>query len=491
MAPALEKWRVYQIRLRGPLGWRASLTPPLTATFEHAGASKEVPGFWDGEETYVIRFMPDEPGLWTWRTRSALTGLDGRAGRFTVTAPSSDNHGPVRVADTYHFAHADGKPFHELGTTSYAWAHQPQGRRSETLLTLAGSPFNKLRMAVFPNASVHTEPLFPFLETDGAWDLSSFNPSFFRNLDDCVRELGAIGVQADIILFHPYDDARGFSAMSPAHDEIYLRYLIARLSAYQNVWWSAANEWDLIKSKTETDFDRILEIVREADPYDRLRSIHQWRQLYNHNQPWVTHASIQNGAAVEDDARALIYRDAYRKPVVFDEVRYEGDIAARWGNLTGEELTRAFWEAHIAGCYCGHGEAFQPDLWMGVGGSLRGQSIARLAFLKRVMEGGPAEIDPIDRWWGRHIGGKAGQYYLRYFGETAPSEWRIDIPRDQLSGGERFRAEIVDTWNMTVTPVEGPFTLSRSGDYSFTDLARPVLALPSRPWMAVRMVRLS
>lgn len=117
--------------------------------------------------------------------------------------------------------------------------------------------------------------------------------------------------------------------MSAAQDERYLRYVVARLSAYRNVWWSMANEWDLLRSKSEADFDRIFQIVRDADPYNHLRSIHQWRQLCDHNKQWVTHASIQNGAAAGDDARALLYRDAYRKPVVFDEVRYEGDIATR------------------------------------------------------------------------------------------------------------------------------------------------------------------
>lgn len=61
-------------------------------------------------------------------------------------------------------------------------------------------------------------------------------------------------------------------------------------------------------------------------------------------------------------------------------------------------MTRAFWEAHVAGCYCGHGETYPPDLWMGVGGALRGESVARLASLKGVMKEGPAEINPIDRW---------------------------------------------------------------------------------------------
>lgn len=495
---SVEQWGVFEIELRAekPVVVLGPYWPTprqnVSVVFEQAQTRREIPGFFDGGDTqtvFRVRFMPETTGRWTWRINTDFPGWNGHRGAFQARLPSRGNHGPVRVADMYHFAYADGAPYRELGTTSYAWQHQPEARCAQTLRTLAASPFNKIRMAVFPTGSVHTEPLFPFERVNGVWTYE-INPAFFQDLDRRVAQLCALGIEADIILFHPYDEARGFSAMSAAQDERYLRHVVARLSAYRNVWWSVANEWDLVKSKSEADFDRIFQIVRDADPYNHLRSIHQWRQLYDHNKPWVTHASIQNGAAVEDDARALLYRDAYRKPVVFDEVRYEGDIAARWGDLTPQQMTRAFWEAHVAGCSCGHGEAYQPDLWMGVGGTLRGESVARLAFLKRVMEEGPAEIDPIDRWWGRHIGGRAGQYYLRYFGEETPSEWPVDIPKDELSGGERFRADVIDTWAMTIAPVDGVFTLARNGDYSFNDPARPTIALPSHPWMAVRMTRL-
>ena len=65
-----------------------------------------------------------------------------------------------------------------------------------------------------------------------------------------------------MILFHPYD-AWGFKAMPPEADDCYLRYAVARLSAYRNVWWSIANEYDLVKAKTMKDWDRFFRIVQE------------------------------------------------------------------------------------------------------------------------------------------------------------------------------------------------------------------------------------
>jgi uncharacterized protein involved in type VI secretion and phage assembly len=52
-----------------------------------------------------------------------------------------------------------------------------------------------------------------------------------------------MGVEADVIIFHPYD-RWGYCAMSGEQDDRYVHYLVARLGAYRNVWWSLANEYD-------------------------------------------------------------------------------------------------------------------------------------------------------------------------------------------------------------------------------------------------------
>src|SRR5439155_7238893 len=210
---------------------------------------------------------------------------------------------------------------------------------------------------------------------------------------------------------------------------------VARLAAYRNVWWSLANEFDFMKAKTDADWDRFLKVVSEADPYRHLCSIHNGTRLFNHTDPRLTHASIQNGSAVEDAGRAVLYRDVYRKPVVFDEVKYEGDIPRRWGNLSAEELVFRFWEGTIAGTYVGHGETYlSPDniLWWSKGGVLHGKSPARLAFLRHVLDDSPANgIEPIDKWQNPRYGGQPGTYYLVYLGKEKPVSWEFKLPKPQ------------------------------------------------------------
>ena len=496
--PDIERWGVYEITLDGPKSGNPFVDVSLTAEFHNAVKTVTVSGFYDGEGVYKIRFSPDTEGAWQWRTTSNVKALNGRGGAFAARPATGDNHGPVHVtADGYHFTYADGTPFRQIGTTAYAWAQQSETQCALTLQTLKASPFNKIRMCVYAN--VKAEPIEPFVYIGAGpkdWDATRFNPGFFRRFEDRVAKLRALGIQADIILHHPYDKVHGYAEMTRADDERYLRYVIARLGAYRNVWWSMANEFDLVRAKSPADWDHIGQFVADNDPHQRLRSIHNCKAFFDNRKPWVTHASVQNGMSVKDDTRAEIYRSVWEKPVVFDEICYEGKSDLRWGNLTGEEMVSRFWHGLIAGTYVGHGEVLtdknlSPDGgWSGIGGRLLGTSVPRLAFLKTVMETGPKPgVDPVDKWWDRHIGGQAGQYYLRYFGDQSPSEWPLDLPKQELAGGEQFRVDLIDTWHMAVTPVDGVFTLKQKDGYSFHDPARPSISLPGKPWMAVRIQR--
>ena len=107
--------------------------------------------------------------------------------------------------------------------------------QEQTLATLAKAPFNKLRMCVFPKnyAYNRNEPqYYPFAkDAAGKWDFTRFNPAFFRHLERRVSELGDLGIEADLILFHPYDEGRwGFDRMNADADRRYLRYVVARSS---------------------------------------------------------------------------------------------------------------------------------------------------------------------------------------------------------------------------------------------------------------------
>ena len=77
-----------------------------------------------------------------------------------------------------------------------------------------------------------------------------------------LAQLDELGIQADIILLHPYDKPEwGFSKMTREEDAFYLAYVARRYSAFRNVWWSLANEFDLMPWKSVEDWDSYARIV--------------------------------------------------------------------------------------------------------------------------------------------------------------------------------------------------------------------------------------
>ncbi|WP_026874723.1 DUF4038 domain-containing protein [Jiangella gansuensis] len=495
-----ERYRPIELSFEGDAVIPADRTP-LTVRFTHETAGEVVvPGFWDGEQIYRVRFAPEAVGTWTWRSESSEgRSLAGSEGTFDVVA--GPDHGPVRVASRFHFAHADGTPFRPVGTTAYNWLHQDEPLFSQTVDAVADAGFNKLRFMVFPQAGgyiEHTPELFPFERPDGRWDVTRPVIPFFRRLDAAVGSLGKRGVQADVLIFNAYDRGYfGLNELTEDEDEVYLRYLVARLSAYPHVWWSLCNEFDQLQRPAQR-WDRAGSRLAELDPHAHLRSIHNWVELYDNNQPWVTHASLQNGSATTDFGRANLYRDVYGKPVVLDEIKYEGDIPERWGHLTARQLVHQFWITTVSGCYASHGESFVTEsgsLHMVEGGPFRGESPARLRFLREILEDLTVPgLDPIDKWDDpAHVAGVSRRQYVQYLGESAPPAWAfrlpVSFPSERPEVGDVFEVDVIDTWNMTVTPAGRRFTLTEVLRNDAYDRDSAPLELPEGEAIALRITR--
>lgn len=478
MKHEVERWDIFELELKGPSDGNPFIDVELGATFTQGARSVEVAGFYDGNGRYIVRFMPDAEGIWRYRTKSNLKDLDGSSGEFVCTKPRPSNHGPVHVEHGFHFAYADGTPYKQVGTTCYAWIHQPEALQKETLDTLSRSPFNKLRMCVFPKDYDfnHNDPdLYPYVAKTPpqgeryAWDFTRFDPAFWRRLEARVAALRELGIEADIIVFHPYD-RWGFSNMGRQADDLYIKYLISRLAPYRNVWWSMANEFDIMNSKTMADWDHYFRMFQTLDPYNHPRSIHNCIRFYDHAKPWVTHCSIQSSEL----HRVSEWRSTYGKPVIVDECCYEGDICHCWGNITAEEMVRRFWRGTVGGGYVGHGETYyNPEevLWWSKGGRLRGESPPRLAFLRRILEESP----PLEPAHGvvaacEGLARHGDSYFLGYFGVHRPSSLRLELP-----AGKRYTIEAIDSWNMKIETVQK----GASGKLE--------VKFPSRPYMAVRI----
>lgn len=463
-----------EIVFTGPSHGNPFVDVDLTAEFRLGQTVLQVGGFYDGEGRYMLRFLPPEAGRWTFTTRSTARSLDEISGELVVS--DSANPGPVRVSEKFGFAHSSGAPFAPFGTTAYAWTHQPGVLQEETLRALGGAPFNKLRMCLFPKSFVYNsnEPdHFVFPRKEEGWDTSRFDLNYFAQLERRIEDLERLGIQADLILFHPYD-RWGFDNLGRAVDDRYVSYVVRRLAAFPNVWWSLANEYELITTKRRADWDRIARIITGEDHAAHLLSIHNWQELFDYSADWATHASIQSGDR-EIGKKVDEWRLRWGKPIIIDEFGYEGDLDQSWGDLTAEDVVERFWTATIRGGYLTHGETFHDDddqVFWSKGGTLAGGSPQRISFLRKIVSESPTgRLDPLPAAGDIPAAGAWGKYVVIYFGPKRP-RFR-DIP---ILPGMTVRAEIIDTWNMTIEEVPGVHE------------GHVRLELPSRPYIAVRLV---
>lgn len=499
---SVKRWDMYEVVLKGPSTGNPFVGIELSAVFTDGKRTFEPDGFYDGDGIFKIRFMPDKEGVWTYKTKSNRKQLDGRKGQFVCTPASPGNHGPVQVRNQFHFEYQDGKPYYPFGTTIYEWVFQSESTRQQTLETLKSAPFNKVRFLLVPpyNEKYLSGPdkleNLPFEGTSiEDFDFSRFNVEYFHQFEKCLQQILDLGIQADVILFRPYAGEKwGFDRLDDATNDRFTRYVVARLAAFRNVWWSMANENSFMDHFSDNDWDRLFQIVEDKDPYQHMLSIHNAGVLYDYTKPWVSHVSLQYYNAVRAFGAASMVRDIYRKPVIHDEINYEGDIEKRWGQLSGKEMVFRFWLAYISGSYATHGEAFVHSSginWISHGGVLRGESPPRIAFLRDIVEAGPEEgLEPIDHYYNRNIAGESGEFYLLYFGKEKLQSWDFELPDEGLEDGMKFKVELIDTWNMTITPVEETFVVKKLDGYKFVDKDNRSVNFPGDPYMAMRITRI-
>lgn len=512
-----EQWNRFEVALKYSDSKNSFIGVQLSATFCSKDTSIVVSGFYDGDNTFRIRFMPENTGVWNYCTHSNVAQLNNKKGSFECVKATGNNHGIVRVSDTYHFRYADGKRYYPFGTTSYAWTHMHNDVQEMTLNTLKNAAFNKVRMGVFPKNYdlVKEEPEFYPFEIKGTtkdkkgnevkvWDYTKFNPAFFQHLEKRIDDLRDLGVEADLILFHPYDEGRwGFDAMPNDVNIRYIKYLTARLSSFRNVWWSVANEWDLVKAKTHDDWELLSKTVVASDPYRHLCSIHgATATYYEYWEPQFTHASIQDEAPVMNPGAAQIYKQALHKPVIYDEVGYEGNLVHRWGRYSPQEMTYLMWMGTITGTYVTHGESYMfkdinDTIFWAKGGKFKGESWKRVAFLRNIVEQcpNPLQMADISRDVRTSTGGD--NYFIVYFGKEINDTWLFNLPTKNASRkfgykravpGTKFKVEIIDTYNMTIVSYPETFEVGKDVDYRVYDKDMKKVRLPLKPYLALRII---
>lgn len=515
----MKQYEMFELVMNGPEPGADETAVNVTAEFATGDRDQNhivtVKGFYAGNGIYKVRFLPMETGFCRYEVKGIVNLSGGE-----MVEPAAGSHGPVQTCG-YHFRYADGTRYLPFGTTVYALIHQPEALVDETMRTLKEAPFNKVRFCIFPKhySFNQNEPeLFAFEKQAGKWNVKKPCMAFWEMLERRIRQLAAMGIEADLILFHPYDKW-GFAELGKEECMAYLDYAVRRLAAFPNVWWSLANEYDLMEHFEPERWGRMASFIGEHDAWKHMLSNHNFVQAWDFSHKDVTHCCLQSSQAEQIPYLQL----QYGKPVLLDEMGYEGNIPYGWGNLSGFEMVNRFWKCCCSGGYATHGETFMEEmndeqtLWWSKGGALKGESPARIRFLRELLESLPGPLtnrkleegqlitdrehlqkmiedkvegiydNPVFRTM-RNFKDKDFQYmqlifsqpeakykdevYLCYLGDMYTIHTELSLPETG-----RYKVEVIDVWEMTREEV-------------LTDVCGKVaVQLPGKRGMAVLAVK--
>jgi hypothetical protein len=420
--PTVPRWEIHEFSI----GARSHVANPFRDAavvgefVSPTGHTNVVDGFYDGDQTWRVRFAPDVEGDWTYFLRGEGVEIQER-GQLRCTPAMG--HGPIRVHpdNPYAFALADGTPFFPMGDTCYGLFDDTPitpALRREYLKTRRDQRFNFIRLTVG-----HSEARAATNAAYWAWggtgrpggaDLDRFNPEFFRQFDAFLREVREQGMKVELILLNfyrrPYTDT---DAWTSGREQQWLRYLLARYAAFDHVFlWTLANEYETHPDgKYRLDFPGDVDwaratarFIKENDPYRHLVTVHPVISASRRGEnprapfdpPWrigeffgeadgLDVLSQQTGQMGEgtawDEAERCWTGDSatlvaslaadrrYRKPVLNTENGYEylrGAPTERRQVHHTDKVRRSAWRIVCAGGYFAagfHGTIGHSDAW--------------------------------------------------------------------------------------------------------------------------------
>jgi hypothetical protein len=272
------------------------------------GETSEAEGFWDGGRTWRVRFSPDQPGRWKFKTTcsdAANAGLHNRFGEFICTAATGQTrfhkHGQVRVArDRRHLEHADGTPFFWLADTIWTGARAAELKDWQFYAqTRARQRFTVAQWAVGPGEDMKKQSAWT-----GAPTRIAINPDFFKRLDAKLEVLNQAGILSAIVpLFELQSPANVALVLPDDQAELLVRYVVARWGADPVVWLLAVQGDSA--GKNVARWKRIGQAIfaaRAHRPVVLFPGETQWLLDEFRNQEWVDVFGYQSVMDVTDDA---------------------------------------------------------------------------------------------------------------------------------------------------------------------------------------------
>ncbi len=294
----IEKWQVIDI----PFSVKQESAHPFEeafgAVFTHEkGTSLRIPGFYNGDKEWVLRFCPPEEGVWEYLVFSSLSELAGKKGQVRVKPNTRVwQKGPIRISEDnpQQFTYADGSPYFLLAF-ELDWLFALDAENPEDIpLTrnlvrdVANHGFNQIVMNVFaydagwgqrdkarPEHLFAKPRVFPFGGDNLNPDFSTLDVEFFKRLDRVIAHLDQQQIVAHLMIY-VWNKKVSWPEPESIADNRYFDYVVKRYQAYPNLIWDISKE-ALAYGRDDMGYiSRRIERLRRLDGHGRLLSVHDY-----------------------------------------------------------------------------------------------------------------------------------------------------------------------------------------------------------------------
>jgi hypothetical protein len=328
------------------------------------GARLDVPGFWDGQRTWRIRFTPTRVGVWSYVTHFTDTGdpgLNGRHGSLSAGSPDAGTdvrrHGGfLQVSPNRRYlTFTDGTPFFWLGDTWWAVpsANMPFAnfqRAVDKRLSQGYTVFQAHgHRALFPDAAGRGIGALEATRTPDADTLR-----YWREVDRYLVYADARGM-VGVIGFSGHS---ALDAVSLGDLQRLWHYYLARYGAY-SITFLITQEYNARLGNVAERVPKLLalgQFIKDTDPYRRAMTVHPWTHSSDQRQawpePWLDFILFQAGH--RRFAPAEFYWGVFgrepHKPMVEAEANYEGFTDGRFTDNATAVRRSAYTAFQGGGC---------------------------------------------------------------------------------------------------------------------------------------------
>jgi hypothetical protein len=356
-----QQWQWVELTFTGPSLAQPYLDADPWVDFTHSsGDVVSRPAFWDGHQTWRVRFASTHPdGTWTWRLRDDA-GWAPAAGVLDA-APSPEGirhpalrHGFARLAAHRRgLVHADQTPALVVADTAWAmpwratledvrtYARDRQAKGFNAVLLMSVQPDMG---AVGPRGRGVDEGFEVGFDDLPQGRLTQLNVDYFRYLDTIVAVLVEHGITPVLQpVFHGFGwkglDVAG-PAVPPSDYVRYCRYLLARYGAGPVIHLVGADG-----AGSEPQIAAGGEYLHRVDDYGQPTGIHYRPHARNNahqDADWLDFQWCQTGHEGDHvpDRVATMWREQPVKAVMNGEPTYEH--SGREGKAEG------WWQGHEA-----------------------------------------------------------------------------------------------------------------------------------------------